>query len=295
MTATRPGPANLIARAAIMVSLLPAGSAYAAVPQPWQMNFQPAATPVMADIISFHNMLLVLIALIVLLVTALMGYTMWRFNAKRNPVPTRTTHNTLIEVLWTVVPVIILIFVAVPSFRLLYLEDVIPEADMTIKATGQQWYWSYEYPDHGKFGFDANMIPDGEIKPGQVRLLETDNPVVVPVNTTVRVIVTADTVLHAWSVPAFGVKIDAVPGRLNEIWFRADRAGTYYGQCSELCGVNHGFMPIQVVVVSKPAFDAWVGKAKKKFARARGPAPRTLAEAVQSAGSAVLAAGSERP
>ena len=285
MTATRPGPANLIARAAIAGSLLPAGSAYAAVPQPWQMNFQPAATPVMAEIIAFHNTLLVIIALIVLLVTALLGYTIWRFSAKRNPVPARTTHNTLIEVLWTVVPVIILIFIAVPSFRLLYLKDVIPEADMTIKATGQQWYWSYECPDLGKFGFDANMIPDDEIKPGQVRLLETDNPVVVPVNTTVRVIVTADTVLHAWSVPAFGVKIDAVPGRLNEVWFRADRAGTYYGQCSELCGVNHGFMPIQVVVVSKPEFENWIGTAKKKFAAARRPAPRTLAEAALSAGS----------
>ncbi len=263
----RPGSTRRLVWAAATCSLAVVRAAHGAAPQPWQMNFQPAATPVMADITAFHNMLLVIIITIALLVTGLLGYTIWRFSAKRNPVPARTTHNTLIEMLWTVIPVIILIVIAVPSFRLLYFEDVLPKADMTIKATGHQWYWSYEYPDHGKFEFDANMVPDDEIKSGQIRLLETDNAVVVPVNTTVRVLITADTVLHAWAMPAFGVKIDAVPGRLNESWFKVLREGTYYGQCSELCGGNHGFMPIQIKVVAKPAFDAWVRTARKKFAR----------------------------
>ena len=196
-------------------------------------------------------------------------------NEKRNPVPTRTTHNTLIEVIWTAVPVIILVIIAVPSFKQLYLNDVIPEADMTIKAIGHQWYWTYEYPDNGKFSFDSNMIASDQLKKGQVRLLETDTVVVVPVNATVRVQVTADDVLHAWAIPAFGVKIDAVPGRLNETWFKATREGTYYGQCSELCGVNHGFMPIRVDVVSKGKFDAWV--AKQRQAQAPADAGRSLA------------------
>jgi cytochrome c oxidase subunit 2 len=219
---------------------------------PWQKGFQPAVTTVMEDIAEFHDLLLVIITLTTIFVLILLLYTMWRFSAKRNPIPSKTTHHSMLEMVWTIVPVIILVVIAVPSFKLLYKADVVPKADMTIKAIGNQWYWQYEYPDHGKFGFAANMIPDAELakfgKDNKIknpkRLLETDTEVVVPVNTTVRVQVTANDVLHAWAMPAFGVKIDAVPGRLNQTWFNANKEGTYYGQCSELCGVYHGFMPI---------------------------------------------------
>jgi cytochrome c oxidase subunit 2 len=231
------------------------------------MGMQDAATPVMQGITEFHNLLLVIIIAIAVFVTCLMIYVMWRFSEKRNPTPNQTSHNTLLEVIWTAVPVLILVLIAIPSFKLLYYEDVIPKADMTVKAIGKQWYWTYEYPDHGNFEFDSVMIADDEIKPGQIRLLDVDNRVVVPVDTTVRLIVTADDVIHAWAIPAFGIKIDAVPGRLNETWFKAEREGTYYGQCSEFCGVNHGFMPIRVEVVSKGKFDAWVKTAQKEFAR----------------------------
>ena len=255
---------QLLAAAGFLVTGLVGAASYAAEPVPWQLNLQPAVTPVMQKITEFHDLLLVIIILISIFVLILLGVTMWKFGAKRNPVPTTTTHNTMLEMLWTVVPVIILVVIAVPSFKLLYLSDVTPaKVDMTIKATGNQWYWTYEYPDHGKFSFDSNMIPDNELKPGQKRLLETDTVVVVPVNQTVRVQVTASDVLHAWAIPAFGVKIDGVPGRLNEIWFKATKEGTYYGQCSELCGVNHGFMPIRVDVVSKQKFDAWAAAQRK--------------------------------
>lgn len=266
---------RFLAPAGGLLSGLAGAAAYAAQPQPWQKGFQPAVTPVMASINDFHNLLLVIITLIAVFVLGLLIYVMWRFNEKRNPVPTRTTHNTLLEVVWTVVPVIILVVIAVPSFKQLYLNDVIPKADMTVKAIGHQWYWTYEYPDHGKFSFDANMVAPGDLKPGQPRLLETDAVVVVPVDTTVRVQVTATDVLHAWAMPAFGVKIDAVPGRLNETWFKATREGTYYGQCSELCGVNHGFMPIKIDVVSKEKFNAWV--ATKRQAMAPAGERRSLA------------------
>ena len=243
---------------------------------PWQKYYQDAVTPVMESVTEFHNLLMVVITLITIFVLFLLIYTIWRFSEKRNPVPSQTTHHTMLEMVWTVVPVIILVLIAVPSFKLLYLSDVVPKADMTVKATGHQWYWSYEYPDHGKFTFDSIMVADADLKPGQPRLLETDTTVVVPVNATVRVQVTAADVLHAWAMPAFGVKIDAVPGRLNETWFKATKEGTYYGQCSELCGVNHGFMPIKVQVVSKQAFDEWTAAQRK--AAGIAPAPRTVAQ-----------------
>ncbi len=256
--------------AALGASLGLHGAASAAAPTPWQIGFQPAATPIMREITEFHNLMLVIITLITLFVIGLLIFVIWRFSEKRNPTPSRTTHNTVIEIAWTVIPVLILIFIAVPSFALLYRSDVVPKADFTIKATGHQWYWEYEYPDHGGFSFDSNMVEDADLEPGQKRLLEVDNRVVVPVGKTVRVIVTAapDGVLHAWAVPAFGVKIDAVPGRLNETWFRAEREGTYYGQCSELCGVRHAFMPIRVDVVSEGAFQAWLAEARREFAGA---------------------------
>ncbi|HEY4345013.1 MAG TPA: cytochrome c oxidase subunit II [Parvibaculum sp.] len=228
---------------------------------PGQMGFQEAVTPVMEDIESFHHFLLIIITIIVVFVSGLLIYVMLRFNRKAHPIPSKTSHNTLIEVAWTVLPVLILVIIAIPSFRLLYKELVVPPADMTIKATGNQWYWGYEYPDNGNLSFDANMVPEDELN-GRPRLLAADNAVVVPVNTTVRVIVTGADVIHSWAVPAFGVKVDAVPGRLNETWFRAEKIGTYYGQCSELCGQGHAFMPIEVHVVSKEDFAAWAEKAK---------------------------------
>ena len=252
------------AAAAIAGSI--AGAAPAAQPVPWEMGFQPAATPVMEQIEDFHNLLLIITTLVTLVVLVLLLYAVWKFSAKRNPIPTKTTHNTLLEMAWTVVPVIILVVIAVPSFKLLYYEDVIPKADLTVKATGHQWYWSYEYPDNGKIGFDSLVVPDDQLKPGQPRLLAVDNPLVVPVNTTVRVITAAGDVLHSWAVPSFGVKIDAIPGRVNETWFKAERVGTYYGQCSELCGRDHAFMPIVVHVVSEQDYTAWVEQAKKKYA-----------------------------
>ena len=229
---------------------------------PWQMGLQPAATPLMESIHNFHALLMIIITAVVLFVLALLVIIIVRFNAKANPVPSKTTHNTMIEVIWTVVPILILIVIAIPSFRLLYLERDIPPADLTIKAIGNQWYWSYEYPDNGDVSFDSIMKADDERKPGDVRLLSVDNPMVAPVGKVVRVIVTANDVLHAWAVPSFGVKVDAVPGRLNELWFKAEKAGIYYGQCSELCGKDHSAMPIEVHAVSEADYQAWVAKAK---------------------------------
>lgn len=259
--------ARIIRFLAMLGTLAVPGAVLAAQPRPWQTDFQEAATPLMEQITSFHNLLLIIITLISIFVLLLLVWVIVKFNAKANPNPSRTTHNTMIEVLWTVIPVVILVVIAVPSFKLLYYSDVVPKVDMTIKATGHQWYWNYEYPDHGKFSYDANMVDEADLKPGQPRLLETDNRIVIPVGTTVRLQVTAADVLHSWAMPAFGIKIDAVPGRLNEAWFGpVAKEGVYYGQCSELCGIRHGFMPIAVEVVSKEKFDAWVVKAKKEFA-----------------------------
>ncbi|MGI9439786.1 MAG: cytochrome c oxidase subunit II [Parvibaculales bacterium] len=238
---------------------------HAAQPVDWQLNLQKAATDNMAMIHDFNNFLLILVTAISLFVLALMVYVMVRFNARANPVPSQTTHNTLIEIVWTIVPIIILIVIAVPSFRLLYFQRIIPQADITIKTVGHQWYWSYEYPDHGDFAFDSLMLSDEE-RGNQPRLLATDTAMVVPVDTTIRVIVTSADVLHAWAMPAFGLKMDAVPGRLNEIWFKANETGTFYGQCSELCGVRHSFMPIRVEVVEKQEFADWVQAAQEEYA-----------------------------
>jgi len=235
-------------------------------PVPWQVDMQAAATPVMAQIREFNILISIIIVLISGFVLALLAYAGYRFNEKRNPVPSRTSHNTAIEVLWTAVPILLLVLIAVPSFRLLYKQDIIPPADMTIKAIGHQWYWSYEYPDHGDIAFDSLMVPDDELQPGQPRLLATDTEVVLPVDTTVRILVTADDVIHAWAIPAFGTKIDAVPGRTNETWVRVEREGVYYGQCSELCGIQHGYMPIAVRVVSKEEFDQWVDEQRTAMA-----------------------------
>ncbi|HLI12993.1 MAG TPA: cytochrome c oxidase subunit II [Alphaproteobacteria bacterium] len=256
-----------------------AGSgAYAAEPQPWEMGMQPAASLVADRIHSFNSLLLWIITLITLLVLGLLVYVMWRFRASRNPVPTKTSHNTLIEVIWTVVPIMILVIIAIPSFKLIYYADVTPKADLTVKATGHQWYWSYDYPD-SKVSFDSQIIDDDSLKPGQIRLLSVDNPLVVPVHTYIRVLVTSDDVIHAWVVPALGMQINGVPGRLNEIWMNIEKEGTYYGQCTQLCGVNHGFMPIEVKAVSKEAFAQWLAGQQKASSNAKPAAGAQLAQA----------------
>lgn len=268
---------RLLGLAAGAFALVAAGAAYAGLgqPTPWEYTLQESASPVMDNIQWFHNMLLWIITIITLFVLALLIIVMVKFNAKANPTPSKTTHNTLIEVVWTVVPVLILVAIAIPSFRLLFQQLDVPKADVTIKATGKQWYWSYAYPDHGKFEFDSLLVADK-----QPRLLAVDNEVVVPVNKVVRVQTTAADVIHAFAVPSFGIKIDAIPGRLNETWFKATKEGMFYGQCSELCGKDHAFMPIAVRVVSEQEFNTWVEQAKKKFAST--PSNNTVA----SAGSA---------
>ena len=263
----------------LTVALLAPGAAAAAQPEPWQIGFQPAATPVMAQIQDLNVLVTVIIIAIAVFVIGLLLFVLWRFSAKRNPTPSKTTHNTLLELIWTAVPMVILLVIFVPSFKLLYFMDRAADAEMTIKAIGQQFSWSYEYPDHGGFTFDALIVADDELKPGQVRLLETDNRVVLPVDTTIRVLVASNDVIHSWAVPAFGVKLDAVPGRLNETWIRIEREGVYYGQCSELCGSLHGFMPITVEAVSQQAFAEWVEAAKVEFARHEAPAETTVARA----------------
>jgi cytochrome c oxidase subunit II len=250
-------------------------------PSPWQLGFQQSATPVMDNITWFHDFLLYIITGIALFVLVLLLIVMVRFNARANPVASRTTHNTLLEVAWTIVPIVILLVIAVPSFKLLFLQLNLPPADMTVKATGKQWYWSYSYPDHGKFEFDSLMLKADELKADQPRLLSVDNDMVVPVNKTVHVIVTGADVIHAFAVPSFGIKIDAIPGRINETWFKATREGVYHGQCSELCGKDHAFMPITVRVVSEQAFATWVEDAKKKYAR-DDMVPATNVAAAQS-------------
>jgi cytochrome c oxidase subunit 2 len=231
-------------------------------PEPWQLGLQDAATPVMEEVQDFHNLLLVIITAITIFVLALMLYTGWRFHEKRNPTPSKTTHNTVIEVIWTAVPVIILVVIAIPSFKLLYFQDQVVDADMTVKAIGRQWYWSYEYPDHGGVSFDAFMIEDADIDPskGELRQLSTNQAVVLPVDTNVRILTTSSDVLHSFAMPSMGIKKDAVPGQLNETWVRIQEEGLYYGQCSELCGVRHNAMPIEIKAVSKQEFEQWVGQ-----------------------------------
>ena len=270
---------------AILAIFAGGGAALAGLgqPSPWQLGMQQSATPVMDYIIWFHDFLLYMITAITAFVLVLLVIVIVRFNARANPVPSRTTHNTLVEVLWTIVPILILMLIAVPSFKLLFLQlKDVPPADITVKATGKQWYWSYSYPDHGKFEFNSLMLKEDERKEGQPRLLAVDNEMVVPVNKTVRVITTGADVIHAFAVPSFGIKIDSIPGRINETWFKATREGVYYGQCSELCGKDHAYMPIAVRVVSEQAFAAWVEEAKKKYARDETVPPTNVAAAEQS-------------
>lgn len=247
-------------------------------PSPWQMGFQGSASPIMEQIDAFHWWLTAISAVITIFVLVLLVIVFVRFNEKANPTPSTTTHHTGLEVAWTVIPVVILVAIAVPSFRLLFNQLDIPKADITIKATGTAgWTWSYEYPDHGGFNFISSMIPEKDLKPGQPRLLAVDNEVVLPVNKIIRVQVTAEGIIHAFAMPSFGVKIDAIPGRLNETWFKATKTGTFYGQCSELCGINHAYMPIQIRIVEEAEFNKWIEDAKKKYAVNPEPNPALLA------------------
>ena len=268
---------QLLGLAIIGIALAVGGVAFAEVgqPKPWEMTLQQSASPVMDNIEWFHTFLLWIITAITVLVMVLLIWVMVKFNSKSNPVPSRTTHNTLIEVIWTIVPVMILVGIAIPSFRLLFEQTDIPKADITIKATGKQWYWTYSYPDNGKIEFDSLMAADK-----QPRLLAVDNEMVVPVNKVIRVQTTGADVIHAFAVPAFGIKIDAIPGRLNETWFKATKTGMFYGQCSELCGKDHAFMPIAVRVVSDQEFATWIEAAKKKFASS-GADTYAVAQAAQ--------------
>jgi cytochrome c oxidase subunit II len=243
------------------------GSVLANQPKDWQLGFQKAASQGMEDIVWFHDyMLLPIITAITVFVLFLLLYTCVRFRASRNKVASTTSHNTLVEVLWTLIPCLILIVMAVPSFKVLYSQDTIPKADVTIKAVGYQWYWGYEYPDEN-IVFDSYMVNEKDLKDNQPRLLTVDNEIFVPVNKVIKVMITANDVLHAWALPSFGVKRDAIPGRINETWFKADRTGTFYGQCSELCGIKHAFMPITVNVVSEDKYNQWLEEAKVKFAK----------------------------
>jgi len=257
-----------------------APDAFADYPRPWQLGLQEAASPVMEKLNALHNMVLVIITFVSLFVLSLLLYVIVKFNHKANPVPSKTSHNTLLEVIWTGIPVIILIVIAIPTFRILYYMDKTEDAEMTLKAIGYQWYWGYEYPDEN-LAFESYIIKDEDIRKdlGQKRLLEVDNRVVLPVDTNIRLLFTASDVIHAWAVPALGVKMDAVPGRTNESWVRINEPGVYYGQCSELCGVYHGFMPIVVEAVSKEDYAKWVERSKRKFSTLEDNSTANLASA----------------
>lgn len=250
---------------ALFIGLISAGISYADAPKPWQINFQEAATPVMERIASLHELLMLIMTSIVVFVMFLLAYVCLRYNAKANPKPNKFSHNVTIEVIWTIIPVIILVIIAIPSFRTLHYVEHTPKADLTVKVVGYQWYWHYIYPDHGDFEFDSYMIQDKDLQPGQKRLLDVDNRVVIPAGKVVRFLTTAGDVIHSFAVPAFGIKIDSIPGRTNETWVKVDKPGVYYGQCSELCGANHGFMPIAVEVLPEDQFNLWVENAKVKF------------------------------
>jgi cytochrome c oxidase subunit 2 len=269
-----------VVAAAALLSAVSAALAGMGEPSPWQIGLQDSATPIMSDITRFHNILLWIIAGISAFVLALLLIIIVRFNARANPTPTRTTHNTLLEVLWTILPVIILACIAVPSFRLLFIQLDVPKPDLTIKATGKQWFWTYDYPDNNNLEINSVMVAEQDLKPGQPRLLTVDNEMVVPVNKVVHVIVTGADVIHSFNVPSFGIRIDAVPGRINETWFKATTEGMFYGQCSELCGKDHSFMPIAVRVVSDADFAAWLA-AQAHPAAENETGPRT---AVATAG-----------
>ncbi len=246
-------------------------------PRPWEMGMQPAAGPVKAHIISLHDLVLAIITIITVFVGVLLLWVMYRYNSKRSPTASRTSHHSLLEVAWTVLPVLILIIIAIPSFRLVYYQDRTADADLTVKVTGHQWYWEYTYPDRNNLDFSSYIIPDDQLKPGQMRLLEVDNQLVVPAGKNIRVLTTSSDVIHSFFIPSLGVQRYAIPGRTIETWFKADKPGVYYGECNQICGTNHSRMPIVVHAIPADEFDAWVDQAKTKFSSAEpAPAARPL-------------------
>ena len=247
----------------------------AAEPRNWQLGFQEPVTPTMERIDGFHDFVTIIATVIALFVMVLLLIVIFRFNEKANPTPSKTTHNLVLEIAWTVIPIVILVVMAIPSFKLMYFADRVEDPDMTLKIIGRQWYWSYEYPDHGNFTFDANIVSNEDLaKDASLkRNMDTDERVVLPVGKKIQLLMTASDVLHNWAVPAFGIKLDTVPGRLNETWVQINKPGVYYGFCSELCGVNHAYMPITVEAVSPEAFEKWVKQAQKKFAKVDGTPP----------------------
>lgn len=256
----------------------PAAAAAEGAPHDWQIWHQEAASPVMERLDAFHLLLVAIAVAICVLVFALLVYVLVRFNEKAHPTPSRTAHNTLLEIAWTTIPVVILVVIAVPSFKALYYMDRAPDPALTLKVTGYQWYWDYEYPDQELGPITSVMVPDEELQPGQRRLLEVDNRVVLPVGVDVRILVTAGDILHSWAVPALGIKLDAVPGRLNETWAHIVEPGVYYGQCSELCGTNHAYMPIAVEAVPQDRFERWVAERREAAARSGARMARSAAE-----------------
>jgi cytochrome c oxidase subunit 2 len=250
--------------------------AFEGAPQDWQTGLSPAVTPIMESMRGFNTLLLVIIVSIVILVMGLLLWVMYRYRESANPVPSKLSHNTTIEVIWTIVPVLILVVIAIPSFRILFRQFDFPPAEVVVKAIGKQWYWSYEYPD-AKVAFDSYPVDDADIKPGQLRNLSVDNEMVVPVNKVVQVLTVGADVIHQWVVPAFGTRVDAMPGRVNRTWFIAKETGTYYGQCSALCGQGHSYMPIAVKVVSEDEYRKWL--AGKQQAASIGTPKVALAEA----------------
>ena len=232
----------------------------------WQLSFQNPATDLMGSVVGLHNIILIVMTLVTLFVLFLLFYVSFRFSAKRNPIPSTTTHNTVVEVLWTAIPIVILVVLAIPSFKLLYQQEKSENYDMTVKVIGHQWYWEYEYPDHGDFYFESYMVQDADLQEGDLRLLTVDNPLVIPANKNIQILITAGDVLHSWAVPSMGLKTDAVPGRLNETWVNVKEPGTYRGQCSEICGTGHGFMPVVVKVLPESEFIAWANEAKNNYA-----------------------------
>ena len=262
-------------------------------PKAWEIGMQPGYSPIKDSIIQLHDMVLVIITLITLFVGVLLGWVMYRYSAARNPNPGHTTHHTALEIAWTVVPVVILVVMAIPSFKLVYAEDRTHAPDMTVKVTGHQWYWQYTYPDNDNIDFSSYIIPDDQLKPGQRRLLEVDNQLVIPVGKNIRLLTNSSDVIHSFFIPALGVQRYAIPGRTIETWVRAEKAGVFYGECNQICGTNHSRMPIVVHAVPEAAFTAWVADAKKKMAAGQppgNPEQTAAADAPRPAGQLLAAA-----
>ena len=247
-------------------TLLFANNVFASLPENWQLGFQEANSPMMRSMVETHDFIMIFVWGISIFVLLLLIYTCLRFREKKNPIPSKTTHNSLLETIWIIIPTIIVIIVAIPSIKLIIYQEKIPETEMTLKVIGRQWYWSYEYPDHKNIAFDSYMKKDNELLEGEPRLLATDNKIILPVNTYIKVQITSSDVIHSWALPALGVKKDAIPGKLNETWIYIEKEGAYYGQCSELCGVLHAFMPIEIKAVSKAAFEQWTVKMQDELA-----------------------------